>query len=412
MTAAEQFTALGDYKDSAAKVAEAYTSYGQTQLDAQNYDDAKKAFEKAGDVEKSKETDYLHAKNLMNSGDYSAAKELLYDLAYEDAGDLEKECTYNLAVKAYEEGKLEDAITMLEEISEYGESTDRLHEYKYELAGNHFAAEEYDKAESLYRELGEYEDAPILAEKASFFQTTDGQFILAVVRGLEARWDATETQTVADSELDTIIDLELAEVESFYDAEFSDVRLGEIAREYVDKLNEGKEAVRYVTNNYMVFQDKWNAARAGRLHLIEEMVNSYGLTVDEKYQRTLDQLVGDSQVYAEQEAFEASLQEVVDNLVLYVSPYKDDYTGSVLWYDYYMTITNTTDQDLKQFWIEAQVMDSSGHVWSDGTAMFENVAVGQTVTVQMFFSSTDYDVTQYNIEYTISSYITDLYTKY
>ena len=40
MTAAEQFAALGDYKDSAAKVAEAYTNYGQTQLDAQNYDDA------------------------------------------------------------------------------------------------------------------------------------------------------------------------------------------------------------------------------------------------------------------------------------------------------------------------------------------------------------------------------------
>lgn len=411
--AASQFASLGDYKDSQTRANDATYQYGQSLMDAGSYTDAVEVFSGLADyqdaAEKANEAKYLNAKAVMESKEYESAQELFSDLGdYSDASSMADECVYLAAVEKYDDGELTAAIEMLETVPDSDKAASLLLCYKYELAGQHYTAEEFAEAERIYSEIIDYEDSEELANLSAYYQTVDGQFMLAIAKGLQARWDLSD-KTADPTEFSKLIDAELAEIETFYEATFDNKRLGEIAVSYIDTLNESKDATRYYNNNYMVYETKWNTARAARLHLIEELVNDFNLTVDEEYQDTLDELINDSQVYSEQEAFEAELASVVEAAVLSVYPYRSEYDNEILWYDYYLSITNTTDQTLEYLGIDIQVLDSDGNIFSQGSAYFSNVEPGQSSVVDTYLGSNEYDYTGYTIKFVLSNYSTELY---
>lgn len=376
--AADQFTALGDYRDAAERVKEAAYQRAKALMEDEAYDEAADVFNGLGD--------------------------------YSDSSELATECIYQSAVAQYDDGDLEHAIETLKTIPDNEKAASLLQSYQYELAGQHYADGEYKEAEILYAEISGYEDADELAAQCAFYQTVDGQFMLAIQAGLQARWDIPDSEISSPNQYGKLIDAELNEVEPFYNETFDDKRLGEIAVAYVDVLKESADATRYYNNNAAVYETKWDAARATRLHLIEELVEDYGLTVDEKYQDTLDELINDSQVYSEQEAFEAELQKDVDAAQLTIEPYRSDYDNEILWYEYTLTITNTTDQRLEYLSLDLQVLDGNGNILTQGWATFNNVEAGQSSTVDAYIDSNDNtDYSGYTIKFVIDGYNTELY---
>lgn len=375
--AAALFAALGDYNDSAEQV---------------------------------KAATYLQAKSMMDDGAYEDAADVFTGLGdYNDSAELAVECICQFAVTQYDSGDLANAIEILKTIPDSDKAASLLQSYQYELAGQYYASGAYKEAEELYSECSGYKDSDELAEQCAYYQTVDGQFMLAMQRGLQARWDIADSTESGSSQLEKLIDAELEQVEPFYDKHFDDQRLGEIAVAYVDVLKESADAVRYYNNNFSVYETKWNAARPIRLHLIEELVNDYDLRVDEEYQDTLDEIVNDSQVYSEQESFESELQKDVDAAQFTIEPYIDDYSNEVLWYNYTLSITNTTDQTWDSLSIDIQVLDDNGNILTQGGAFFSNVEAGQSSIVDAYINSDNVDYSSNTIKFVISNYSTDLY---
>ncbi|MCM1335111.1 MAG: hypothetical protein NC084_12285 [Bacteroides sp.] len=66
---------------------------------------------------------YSEAKELMDQGEYSAAKEILLEISdYEDSGELVRECDYNTAAKLIEDKEYTKARDVLLQISDYKDS--------------------------------------------------------------------------------------------------------------------------------------------------------------------------------------------------------------------------------------------------------------------------------------------------
>lgn len=66
---------------------------------------------------------YNEAKELMGSGDYAAAKEILLENPdYEDSGELIRECDYNRALLLMVQGDYENACLIFSELDDYKSS--------------------------------------------------------------------------------------------------------------------------------------------------------------------------------------------------------------------------------------------------------------------------------------------------
>lgn len=71
----------------------------------------------------------------------------------------------------------------------------------------------------------------------------DDKFIQDLKKGLESRWDYTDSSDFKESEksYQTAIDKELSQIEKYNDLKFSDNKLKELAVSYINELNEGKK---------------------------------------------------------------------------------------------------------------------------------------------------------------------------
>lgn len=371
-TAIDGFAVLEDYKDSQSMVLKATYGLAKQQMDQENYSDAMATFEDLGE--------------------------------YEDAADLAVECQYQLALHAYRDGDLDGAIAMLLELPELDKAVEQLHAYQYEKAQNLFEQEAYADAEALFIELGDYEEAAEFAEQSAYLQTVDGQFLKTLKEGLEARWDFLQSDDVYElSEMEQqekAIFIEQEKLLDFRNKAFDDNRLGEIAEAYIESLEVGNEALKYYNVDYLQYSDKWDGARANRTHLLEELVSDYDFSVEDKYAKELADLVSDSQVYSEQEQLKTAIHEMADNAVLSASPFIDDYSGDVLWYDYSIALTNTTEATLEYFYVDIQVLDTDGNIVAQGGCdQITSFQPGQSATVNAYIVDSEFDVSGFALQF-------------
>lgn len=412
--AIDQFSMLGDYKDSAVRVQEAAYLYAGTYYDAGEYETAKSMYEGLGTYsdseDRAKDSEYQYAMTFFDAKDYNKAKEIFQSLGdYSDAADKTLECQYQQALIAYDEGHLDDAITQFSAIESYKDSGEILKGYKYEKANNLFETEDYAGAEVIFLNLGEYENAPALAEQSAYLQTVDGQFLKALKEGLMARWEyidlfesgKTDDHYSSDGEYySRLVDFEYEKVSPFKEQEFNDTRLGEMAVNYVAVLDNCYTALEYFTVNYTAYSEMWDSARAERTHLLAELVSDYGLTVDPPYESDLSGLVSDSDIYYEQEKLKADVQVMYDGATLNYDPYVDDWSGETLWYDYSLTLTNTTGTAFEYLYADIQALDSDGNIVMQGScSQITSFQPGQTATVDVYFNDMYFNPYHYTLQY-------------
>lgn len=124
--AREIFTALGDYKDAAAKITECDYNMALFAMAAAKYDEAIAGFTALGDYEDSASrlTRCLYSKAnvLFDGGHLAEAEEIYASLGdYEDCAERVKECEYQTAVALYEQGKYDEALAVFLSLADYKE---------------------------------------------------------------------------------------------------------------------------------------------------------------------------------------------------------------------------------------------------------------------------------------------------
>ena len=181
------FKALGDFKDSTAKIEECNTAISQKKyneaLELMNqgkYTEAISAFEKLGDfsdckakieeckenIEKNNQSLYLDAIELMNQSKYEesiAAFEELRDFRDSKAKIEEcKQAMYNSAITLVSQSKYDEAISVFESLGTYRDSKIKVLETNkaktYSEALDLMNQGKYDEAINIFLDLGTYSD--------------------------------------------------------------------------------------------------------------------------------------------------------------------------------------------------------------------------------------------------------------
>ncbi|MDO4982795.1 MAG: hypothetical protein Q4E35_04475 [Eubacteriales bacterium] len=114
---------------------------------------------------------YNDAAALLESGEFSAAKDIFISLGdYSDAKNMVSECDYRLALYLFGSGDLPAAREAFEKLGSYSDSAAMLEKTNAEIyarAQSMMLANNYADALSFFSLVGDYLDAPVMADRCS-----------------------------------------------------------------------------------------------------------------------------------------------------------------------------------------------------------------------------------------------------
>ena len=225
---------------------------------------------------------------------------------------------------------------------------------------------------------------------------SDADFIANLTKGLESRWELTNSDayndtsamsTAEEQKADTLfVNAELDAIGNLDDYQFEDAELKALAETYMKGLNLQKDGIPYRGTNDSANREKtWNLGYYYRVICIADFYHNYGLTVDEKYQKTLDDFVAESTTAKK----EIAIQDFVNDLAATISYTKDE-ESSDEYSSYYTTvIENTTEYEISTLFIEVDFLDADGVVIFQGNDSIENFQPGTKVKSRVFCSNED-----------------------
>lgn len=207
----------------------------------------------------------------------------------------------------------------------------------------------------------------------------DEAFMQSLKQGLQAHWDITddENNQLEDSDYYTekqkelygsFVDAELNEVQPYANSLFKDTKLQEKAIAYINALNDQKDALEYVTVDTEKFDKLWGEAYDNRSKLLVDFVNDYGLTVDEKYQNDLDELMTNAKEVTADENQKKLVDDFADSIKF--EKVKDESGFKT----YQATAENTTGLDFEYLNLNINLLDKDDVIIESTTAYVSNYA--------------------------------------
>lgn len=218
-----------------------------------------------------------------------------------------------------------------------------------------------------------------------------------MTKALEARWDITDSDKMqsldSDSRehyaaLSSAIDAELNIVSEYRTAEFKDHALQELAIQYINKLEESKEIADSLPSKDDKLYDKWTAVYDERTTLLQTLVNKYGLTVAEKWQYNLDDLLNNAKSVDKENEIKDKVNKLAASLKF---EKKDDGYG---YCTYTTKFKNDTGLDFASLSFELDLLDADGTVIEQQGIYFDNVANGKSYSGEF---STDAKFDHYEV---------------
>ena len=216
------------------------------------------------------------------------------------------------------------------------------------------------------------------ASSAEEVYYADEDFISDLAKGLEARWeiqepeDSFEYYTEEHRELYTkYVDAELQYIEKYRDEKFEDKKLQEKAISYINACDDQKAAMKYVTVDQEKSDNMWVEAYDTRTKLIEEFVNKYGLTVKEKYQSTLDDLLTNAETVRGNEEVEKKVDALCKSIVF------EKTEDNEYWDTYTAIVENNTGMDFAEYSVDLNLIDADGVIVDTAYASVSNFKNGQ-----------------------------------
>lgn len=242
-------------------------------------------------------------------------------------------------------------------------------------------------------------NAKVAADKAKHYYA-DKDFVKAVERGLEKRWDI---QDAKDNKTDTTeqykkgIQAELDSVQKFKDEKFKDAKLQALALDYITQLKAEQGIVKYYNVDIVKFNDLLGPIHDQRTKDIQTLVKNYDLKVDKKYQSILDDLLTNAQEATTKDALKEKVTTMANSIKFVYTPQEYDDQ----WKKYTATVENTTGQDLKSFNLQINLEDAAGTTLDSTYVNANNWKAGTKVQLE-FTTDKQFVKTVYTPDYDVS----------
>lgn len=193
----------------------------------------------------------------------------------------------------------------------------------------------------------------------------DEDFVKDMSKGLQARWeliaeDENDETDPQSEEFQTMtlkyIQAELDCIEKYKDEKFENIELQEKAITYIKLLTKHKEICEYIPVDYYgKYLEEYEDIYNERSKIIADMVTDYGLSVDEKYQSTLDEFKTNSKLVKEQDALKDAVASMLEKV-----EFQETTSDGSGWKTYQGTIENNTGKDFSTLDITINLLDSEG----------------------------------------------------
>ena len=206
----------------------------------------------------------------------------------------------------------------------------------------------------------------------------DKVFVEDMSAGLQERWKLNDADAAKEGFDDIYfnskeyqdmmfgyIDAELNKIEKYTEEKFENKKLQELALKYINLLYQHKELCEYST----IYDE--------RSKVIKTMVDDYGMTVDEKYQDTLNDFITNSQLVTEQENTVAAVENMLKGIQFQVVEDMGDGLKT-----YQTIIENTTGLDFNTFNININLLDENGVIVESVWEQVNNFNNGAKVQVE------------------------------
>lgn len=219
----------------------------------------------------------------------------------------------------------------------------------------------------------------------------DTEFIKDLEKSTEARWDKTAE---SDQELNLTWEEELNYLESFVQAEaeiiykyeekkFNDPRLEKLAKDYVEGVKLQEKSLDYATRDEFKFYEDWDKGADIRSVALTELVDDYGVNVDEN---NMKELRRNSQLVEEEKEREKAIDEMLEGIEFKID--SDEYD----WKEYVAVVENTTDIEFSSFDLEIKLIDEDDVTIDHHYAYANNWQPGEKVKFSFMTDKSFYEI--------------------
>lgn len=279
----------------------------------------------------------------------------------------------------------------------------------YKAGQNLYAEEKYDEALEKFSALEGYKDSKDMIEKCEYELSVDGQFLKALSKGLMARWDYSDGGYINDFEKEeeemnsdeftefrkNCVNKELDSIGRFQSEIFDNKELGSAAKEYIDLLNEAIDTIGYYDIDYTKYITSWDEIYTKRSVYIRDFAEKYGMTVDEKHQKELDDFIVNASVVDKQEKVKKDIENMISGFNF---ERNIDEWGHPT---YKLMMENTTEYTFDYFYVNINALDDEGNIIATGQAsQIEAWQPGQKATVDAWLDTRGEVVDYSSIEFT------------
>ena len=251
------------------------------------------------------------------------------------------------------------------------------------------------------------EPAPTATPEPPDERKTDEEFVAAVSRALQARWDVSAGYSPADlaamsaaeyqSYLRACVDAEEKELGSIVDYRFLDADLASLAQQYYHALSLQRGGAEYARTSALAeYNATWVLGYNYRVAALWDLTRDFSLKVEKDYSSRLEELLAAHHEAKKQVAFREMTDRLPGELVYEPDPAASDETRTC----YVGWITNTTGYDIKSLSIGISFLDSDGNILAQTTDWISDLHAGQRARSVIYAPVGD----DAGMEYSISVY--------
>lgn len=216
----------------------------------------------------------------------------------------------------------------------------------------------------------------------------DDEAMSIIAQGFQARADTLDKTDIGTTDeeyanyLKGAVQAEIDNDAVLKNSLFEDSKLQEQVLSYVNLLDDSLELLDTYTTSSIEFSEGWSDIYNQRSVLLSTFVSDYGLTVGDKYQSSLDEIIKNGNSVSEN----AATEEAIETLVASLSFEKID--EGYGYYSYTAIGENTSGIDFNNVGLVLALYDSDGIKAADAYASTSSWLAGEKVK---FETSSDVD---------------------
>lgn len=228
----------------------------------------------------------------------------------------------------------------------------------------------------------------------------DDEVIPALSTSLQNRWkiaDETSNYLSDEDALINLIEVEQKGLTPYLSRQFEDTKLQEIIISYNNLLDETKDVVNKYGLTSPDFWTKWLNLSDKKATYVKELVDNYGLTVDSKYEKYLQDITRQGGLAIESSNQEQDISALVSNIQFELVD------SSYGLYKYEAIVENSTPYSFESISIAIDLYDENGVKEETTYASVDNWASGEKAKIS--FSTYDFQPTNYKVYYSYYSLV-------